>query len=174
MLYRPNFCCNCGEKIERAEWSLVTSRRFCDPCASELNIADWTPKVITLVVLLACFALISSFSRPTTPTSKHDGVKAAVEARRATNVFGDSNSNTTLPPQVQSQPPTIAGNATISNTAPQNDLARTVKSSEAVYFCGALTKKGTACSRRVKKPGERCWQHAGMPPASENGHNFGR
>ena len=32
---------------------------------------------------------------------------------------------------------------------------------EAVYICGARTKKGTPCSRRVHQP-ERCWQHKGM------------
>ena len=26
-------------------------------------------------------------------------------------------------------------------------------------YCGAPTKKGTACKRRVKKQGERCYQH---------------
>lgn len=34
--------------------------------------------------------------------------------------------------------------------------------SEVVYVCGARTKKGTPCSRRVRGPG-RCWQHRGMP-----------
>ena len=29
-----------------------------------------------------------------------------------------------------------------------------------VYLCGALTKKGTPCSRRVHGP-VRCWQHKG-------------
>jgi len=33
---------------------------------------------------------------------------------------------------------------------------------EAVYICGARTKKGTPCSRRVHGP-VRCWQHKGMP-----------
>jgi hypothetical protein len=33
---------------------------------------------------------------------------------------------------------------------------------EVVYICGARTKKGTPCSRRVRGPG-RCWQHRGMP-----------
>jgi hypothetical protein len=37
-------------------------------------------------------------------------------------------------------------------------------STEAVYYCGALTKKGTPCTRRVKSPG-RCWQHLGQPSA---------
>ena len=33
---------------------------------------------------------------------------------------------------------------------------------EVVYICGARTKKGTPCQRRVRGPG-RCWQHRGMP-----------
>lgn len=28
-----------------------------------------------------------------------------------------------------------------------------------VYYCNAPTKKGTPCKHRVKKQGERCWQH---------------
>jgi len=26
-------------------------------------------------------------------------------------------------------------------------------------YCGAITKKGTSCKRRVKNKGDRCWQH---------------
>ena len=32
---------------------------------------------------------------------------------------------------------------------------------EVVYVCGARTKKGTPCQRRVRGPG-RCWQHRGL------------
>jgi hypothetical protein len=31
-----------------------------------------------------------------------------------------------------------------------------------VYTCGARTRKGTPCSRRVHGP-VRCWQHKGLP-----------
>jgi len=31
-----------------------------------------------------------------------------------------------------------------------------------VYICGARTKKGTPCRRRVHFAGERCYQHKGM------------
>jgi hypothetical protein len=31
-----------------------------------------------------------------------------------------------------------------------------------VYTCGARTKKGSPCSRRVHGP-VRCWQHFGLP-----------
>ncbi len=33
---------------------------------------------------------------------------------------------------------------------------------ETVYICGARTKKGTPCSRRVRDA-NRCWQHRGKP-----------
>jgi hypothetical protein len=39
-----------------------------------------------------------------------------------------------------------------------------IASDEPVYFCGAMTKKGKPCSRRVKTKG-RCWQHVGQPSA---------
>ena len=37
-----------------------------------------------------------------------------------------------------------------------------VEVAEAQYYCGAETKKGTPCSRRVKG-NTRCYQHSGMP-----------
>jgi len=33
---------------------------------------------------------------------------------------------------------------------------------DVVYICGARTKKGTPCHRRVHAAGERCFQHKGM------------
>jgi len=34
---------------------------------------------------------------------------------------------------------------------------------DVVYLCGARTRKGTPCRRRVHFAGERCYQHKGMP-----------
>ncbi|HEY9281988.1 MAG TPA: hypothetical protein VIP46_00905, partial [Pyrinomonadaceae bacterium] len=48
-------------------------------------------------------------------------------------------------------------------------LERPTDPSEVVSVCGARTKKGTPCSRRVRGTG-RCWQHRGKPamlPASK-------
>jgi hypothetical protein len=39
---------------------------------------------------------------------------------------------------------------------------RPTEPDEVVYICGARTKKGTPCQRRVRGPG-RCWQHRGQP-----------
>jgi len=40
---------------------------------------------------------------------------------------------------------------------------QTGSASELPYICGARTKKGTPCKRRVHFAGERCYQHKGMP-----------
>ena len=53
--------------------------------------------------------------------------------------------------------PAPQSNASSQGLAPQTDAAV-----EDVYICGARTKKGTPCSRRVHGP-VRCWQHKGMP-----------
>ena len=50
-------------------------------------------------------------------------------------------------------------NATGTALTPQQAVAV----DEQIYICGARTKKGTPCSRRVNGP-VRCWQHKGMKP----------
>ncbi|HEY6044974.1 MAG TPA: hypothetical protein VIU65_00140 [Pyrinomonadaceae bacterium] len=34
---------------------------------------------------------------------------------------------------------------------------------DTVYICGARTRKGTPCKRRVHVAGDRCYQHKGKP-----------
>ena len=48
------------------------------------------------------------------------------------------------------------------NLAPLKSNVSPEVSVEPVYYCGAQTKKGTSCTRRVKDAG-RCWQHTGQP-----------
>ena len=43
-----------------------------------------------------------------------------------------------------------------------NESATSAIIEDDTYQCGARTKKGTPCSRRVHGP-VRCWQHKGMP-----------
>jgi len=57
------------------------------------------------------------------------------------------------------EPPALVIERAASAPA-QNSPAITVE--EKVYTCGARTKKGTPCSRRVQGP-VRCWQHKGLP-----------
>ena len=165
MLYRPNFCCNCGEKIERDEWPLLASRKFCDACQSELRISEWTPKVVFSVALVVVFAVISSFFRPTKPLT--NDVVAALPQPTAAMLFANSYTTPSAVQQSQTGPSPNTNQLSSVETGPVKP-APIVKTTDAVYFCGAATKKGTPCSRRVKHAGDRCWQHAGMPAMAES------
>ncbi|HEY2847870.1 MAG TPA: hypothetical protein VGI80_08630, partial [Pyrinomonadaceae bacterium] len=58
MLFRPSFCANCGERVERKDWGLFTSRRFCAVCESELKAHDLVPRlIVALGVLVGIFGL---------------------------------------------------------------------------------------------------------------------
>lgn len=53
------------------------------------------------------------------------------------------------------------GAAVIGNARPVFQQSQPTPATETkpVYYCNAPTKKGTACRHRVKKAGDRCWQH---------------
>jgi len=131
-MYRPNFCSQCGEKIIRLRWRLWTSRRFCDRCLPQFRRERW----LASLLVIATFVFLGFISgRALKPNPPPVVIKRIAPAPTS--------------PQ-QTPPPT---GPTQSPSFPQE---------EQVYICGARTKKGTACSRRVHGP-VRCWQHKGMP-----------
>ena len=162
MLYKPKFCCNCGEKIERADWNLLTSRRFCEACAVENKRHDRLPQAaIAGGVLAMMFGLGTLFGGgrdqpPPTQTLNASPVQLRSEPAAARPVEQPrANSQTTsaalVPaPPADSDQPVTAGAETASKA----------------YYCGALTKKGTPCSRKVRSAGVRCFQHGGKPVAA--------
>jgi hypothetical protein len=143
-MYTPNFCSECGTKLLRLRWHLWTSRRFCDNCARRLR------KVRLKQTLLAALALISAgyvagrARRPAPPP-------LTIE-RRADSPLSDKEPTGTSTPKRLSESGESQPEATSASPAVE----------EVVYLCGARTKKGTPCSRRVHGP-VRCWQHKGMP-----------
>lgn len=165
MLYRPHFCCHCGEKIIRAKWTPLTSRRFCDFCAVEQKQHDLLPRVGAVLMLILGAAGITSYlgsgkpasNAPITPIATREETQKKT-SKPATSM--DTNFNSELAPAAPTSNQENRG-ANIKQLAPKTD-----SSTEAVYYCGALTKKGTACTRRVKSPG-RCWQHLGQPSVND-------
>lgn len=172
MIFRPSFCANCGEKIERKEWHLWTSRRFCPVCESEFKGQDLIPRAIVGIGVLATVVGFTGYCRTISggsdvlvsrqprsvaelPVSKAStnsipvGSTAAKDSTSTTPV--NRASNTIESPN--RTPPTLP--------APKRNAAG-VESGEAAYYCGAQTKKGTPCTRRVKG-NIRCFQHPGMP-----------
>lgn len=129
--YRPNFCCECGRKIVRLRWFVWTSRKFCDKCSRAFARTQWLRPSLALAALLLFGVLLGRGCRR---------APAPLVIERSAPA---QNSATT------GKSPTT-GNAETSTPAV----------AEAVYLCGARTKKGTPCSRRVHGP-VRCWQHKG-------------
>lgn len=52
-----------------------------------------------------------------------------------------------------------AATANAQQSPPTPPRGVTTETAKPAYYCGATTKKGTACKRRVKAQGTRCYQH---------------
>ncbi len=181
MLYKPNYCCDCGEKIERVEWRFWTNRRFCEICETEHKLDDWLKRVFpVLFLVIGVFGLGGSFSgtesvskfsktekklslRSVAEVAPKEGRKVKSPEMRKKNAF-KSESQISEKGRVERG----AQLNVINRSSPADkELQRVVKvksrqkdTKETVYFCGAKTKKGSPCSRKVKGGG-RCWQHEG-------------
>lgn len=131
-MYRPNFCSECSTKIVRLHWHPWTSRRFCDLCARRLRKERLQLPLIIAVLLFSMGIVTGRALRPKPPP---------LIIQRSANS-----------PLAQTEGSSAHARSDVNPPAPL-----TV---EAVYICGARTKKGTPCSRRVHLP-ERCWQHKG-------------
>jgi hypothetical protein len=163
MLYRPKYCCNCSEKIERVDWNLLTSRRFCDVCAIENKRYDHIPRVtVAGGILSMMFGLGTLFGgnvNSSPPVQSLNSSPVQLKTERNTERHPEPSRTERLPPA-----PTAAH--TVDQTSgPSQAINANSSSQEKIYYCGALTKKGTPCSRKVKSAGLRCYQHEGKPSA---------
>jgi hypothetical protein len=162
MLFRPKFCANCGEKIERPDWGLFTSRRFCPVCESEYKGADLVPRVVVAAgILVGIFGIGGYWKSGASPGNAvvlKQPVKTA--ATPVVNPPASQPANTPAPQEADLQSSMSVPRTLVAQ--PAANLPQRPAAAEEVYFCGAETKKGTPCSRRVKG-NTRCYQHKGMP-----------
>ena len=138
-MYKPNFCCECGEPVLRPRRGLGASRRFCRACAPRFRRAGLKGALLLASALFLPGFLLGRLLRPPPPP--------LVLERGAQTVAP-------LPPAAAKPAPTYGPDGTAGE--------RPTEPEEVVYVCGARTKKGTPCQRRVRGPG-RCWQHRGRP-----------
>ena len=140
-MYKPNFCCECGERVLRPRWHVWTSRRFCAACGRRFRRAGLRRSLLLASALFLPGFLLGHLLRPPAPP--------LVLERGAQTIAP-------LPPT----PPKAAPQPAYGPDGTANE--RPTEPDEVVYICGARTKKGTPCQRRVRGPG-RCWQHRGKP-----------
>lgn len=155
-MYKPNFCAECGERITRSRWHVWTSRRFCHECAPGFRATRFLLPLLAAAALFSLGLGAGRAMRPNPPPLIVERAQApATPTRIAQNQTPPSNTKQgSLPAPAKPEPLAVA-TATERPTNP----------SETVTLCGALTKKGTPCQRRVRGTG-RCWQHKGMPSMS--------
>src|SRR5580765_7887193 len=149
MLFRPSFCANCGEKIERAEWSIWASRRFCQVCESEFKGQDLIPRVIVgLGLLAAVFGFGSYLKSGSTsdalalkPPRRFAGQTVSEAQLTAANTGPARASNVTPANTGQPAQPTVS--STSGTLSGQQSPKPRAEVEEPMYYCGAETKKGT-------------------------------
>lgn len=175
MFYKPKFCCQCGEKVERAEWRLWTSRRFCEFCETEFKGEQlFKSGAAAACLLIGALGMAGLFRQ--TPVAATDPGASPAAARPAgfaaappqAQTFRNETPPSGVSPQGEESVVTQAAAATqaepLEKTSEQPPRARK-SSDKPTYYCGALTKKGTPCSRKVRSKGIRCWQHEGAESA---------
>lgn len=157
MFYKPNFCCHCGDKIERVDWKATSSRRFCEVCETDFAAREWLPRLFAgLLLAFGLFgagALWRAGGEKPLPIASRPALASRPESAPvdpAASVGRDS-----------AKPAVAPERAAPERAAPATPADARRDATEKVFFCGAETKKGTACSRRVKGGG-RCWQHQGL------------
>lgn len=172
MSYKPKYCCECGDRIERASWNFTTSRRFCDVCETNFRHLDWSPRVAVVVsLILTVFAVGSLLRKPEKSLAVLSNDSPSVSGNlnqnpsaqfAATQKNGAAANNQTAEANTSIQPKPANAALIKSTEKTKSSANQSGAAEEAVYFCGAQTKKGTPCTRRVKGGG-RCWQHTGQP-----------
>ena len=143
-MYRPKFCAECSAKIIRLRWHFWTSRRFCGHCAPRFLKDQVTRAVIAVAAVFLLGMALGQAARTTPPPIVIQRTQNATSSSETSKAIGPAQAD---------------GNASgVTNTGTTTHVITT----EEIYVCGARTKKGTPCTRRVHGP-VRCWQHLGLP-----------
>jgi hypothetical protein len=152
-VYRPNFCSDCGSRIERPRWRVWTSRRFCADCAPRFRKAQILRPAAAGAALFLVGLALGRAARPAPPPLTVERAQLA-ELKSPPADGGERAAGAT-----QSAEPRYGPDGTATERPTEPD--------EVVSVCGARTQKGTPCQRRVRGTG-RCWQHKGMPAIIRN------
>ena len=138
---RSNFCTNCGARLARTGLRARIRGTVCEDCSTRLGTSPATKIIITISIIAVAAFAFGRYLRPKPPP---------LIIQRAAN-----SPLSYLPLNLDA----IPKRADAAN--PNRAIAATVD--DVVYICGARTKKGTPCRRRVHFAGERCFQHKGLP-----------
>jgi hypothetical protein len=144
MLY-TKFCSQCGEKIKGNRLRLFSLVAVCTPCKKQSRFARFA-----LVMIFISFAVGVFFAgRATTPRQPFQFIGKPIEIQSVDNspIAGTAPANSAA---------TNAGKQTTTSETTYPETAATT--TEPLTVCGAPTKSGRPCRRKVRGSGY-CWQH---------------
>ena len=132
-----NFCSNCGEQLKANRASVFRARSYCSRCAPRFRLS----RLVVIVSLAGCLIIGYAFGRYNTPRQPFyllgTPIDPIANSNQRRETSAQANTNKSLAPD--NLPP-----------ASSTDVA--------VKLCGAPTKSGRPCKRKVVGGGY-CWQH---------------
>lgn len=143
-MYRPRFCQECGTSIERERWRPWHGLGFCERCAPVLYAHWWRRTLLLIILGITIGFALGSWAAVRRPVP---APLLQIESQPAPSSKEIKPKSRPLP----ARPAPLAASLTPA------DLDRDLGAKSA-SICGAPTKDGTPCQRRVKGGG-RCWQH---------------
>jgi hypothetical protein len=139
------FCSECGERLKVARWRSLPFRAFCANCSPRFNRGRLMLIAASAVFVIVGFVIGHYTSKPSEP---FQFIGTPIESRA-------------------SQVPTANDDSTARPTRERDAVAHPeqllISPSSADNTCGARTKSGKPCQRKVKGGGY-CWQHRDQTP----------
>jgi hypothetical protein len=139
-----NFCVECGERLARKGWRARLGGRLCNHCEQRLGTFASFRSLIAIALIAVAAFTIGKYLRPTPPP--------LIIQRAANSPLADAPVGFEPAPRASKE----------ANKSARAESLTVSSADDVVYICGARTKKGTPCHRRVHTAGERCFQHKGM------------
>ena len=139
---RTRFCSVCGEPMKSKSVSLLVLGSLCARCSPRFR----RERTLVVVAFLLCLLVVFAIARLTAPRTPFYFIGTPVELNG--DSLASSNKRANSPTGATSDAASGAGQAALSTDAPHSSPS----------VCGAPTKSGRPCQRRVKDEGY-CWQH---------------
>lgn len=140
------FCSECGERLKAGRFSSLPFRSFCAHCSPRFKRA----RLLLLAVGILCAMIGFVVGRyGTAPSEPFHLIGTPIESG-ATRVAPSSDAK--------------AGRSSLEPQLPERAERLVISPSTVDEICGARTKSGKPCQRKVKGGGY-CWQHRSQKPA---------
>jgi hypothetical protein len=176
MLYRAKYCAECALELQDYGESFWLRSRFCEICKQEFKFVELISRFggVTIAMIAMIFGIGTILQKP----SERPLNVAKTEIANIAPAPKPIQKNENIPPNNNVQPKKVevdqqvallskqpetqpAKLKTVDTTRQNAHEVSQVSGTETVYMCGAKTKKGMPCSRKVKGS-VRCWQHSGQ------------